>query len=185
MLEGGLAGALSAKAAKLVDIARAESDRLIRLINDILDIRKIEAGKLELRLQPVAAKKIVDVTLQGTAGMAQECLVKVTADIQSDREVRADQDRLIQVLTNLVSNAVKFSPKDGEVSVKVEDSGAFCRFSVTDNGPGIPEDQLSKLFGLFQQLDSDRQSAKRWHRSGSGNIESYRRATWWHHKCQH
>jgi PAS domain S-box-containing protein len=154
LLEGGLAGALSAKASKLVNIARSECDRLIRLINDILDIRKIEAGKLELRLQPVPVKKIVDLTIQSTAGMAFEYGVKLVSNITSEREIRADQDRLIQVLTNLVSNALKFSPKDGEVLLKVEDYGSFCRFSVTDKGAGIPEDQLSKLFGLFQQLDS-------------------------------
>ena len=154
LLEGGLAGALSAKATKLVDIARSECDRLIRLINDILDIRKIEAGKLELRISPVSVKKIVDLTIQGTAGMALECGVKLVSVVTTEREIRADQDRLIQVLTNLVSNALKFSPPDGEVTVQVEDDGLFCRFSVTDKGPGIPEDQLSKLFGLFQQLDS-------------------------------
>jgi PAS domain S-box-containing protein len=154
LLEGGLAGALSAKATKLVDIARSECDRLIRLINDILDIRKIEAGKLELRISHVSVKKIVDLTIQGTAGMALECGVKLVSMVTTEREIRADQDRLIQVLTNLVSNALKFSPRDADVTVQVEDEGSFCRFSVTDKGPGIPEDQLSKLFGLFQQLDS-------------------------------
>ncbi len=154
LLEGGLAGALSPKATKLVDIARSECDRLIRLINDILDIRKIEAGKLELRISPVSVKKIVDLTIQGTAGMALEFGVKLVSGVTTEREIPADQDRLIQVLTNLVSNAIKFSPRDAEVVVNVEDDGSFCRFSVTDKGPGIPEDQLSKLFGLFQQLDS-------------------------------
>jgi PAS domain S-box-containing protein len=154
LLEGGLAGVLSAKAGKLVDIARSECDRLIRLINDILDIRKIEAGKLELRTAQVSVRKIVDLTIQGTAGMGLEYGVKLVANVVAENEICADQDRLIQVLTNLVSNALKFSPKDSEVSVTVSASGAFCRFSVTDRGPGIPEDQLPKLFGLFQQLDS-------------------------------
>ncbi|HEY9760710.1 MAG TPA: PAS domain S-box protein [Oculatellaceae cyanobacterium] len=154
LLEGGIAGVLPDKAKKLVDIARAESDRLIRLINDILDIRKIEAGRLELKQRPVKARKVVDVTLQGTDGMAHEFGVKLVPVVETEREVFADQDRVVQVLANLVSNAIKYAPRDSDVTVKVTDHGAFCRYSVTDKGPGIPEDQLHKLFGLFQQLDS-------------------------------
>jgi PAS domain S-box-containing protein len=154
LLEGGIAGVLPDKAKKLVDIARAESDRLIRLINDILDIRKIEAGRLELKQRPLKARKVVDVTLQGTAGMAHEYGVKLVSIVETEREIFADQDRVVQVLTNLVSNAIKYAPRHGDVTVKVAGHGAFCRYSVTDKGPGIPEDQLHKLFGLFQQLDS-------------------------------
>ena len=117
LLEGGLAGVLSDKASKLVNIARSESDRLIRLINDILDIRKVEAGRLELKLSPVKARKIVEQTLQCTAGMALDYNVKLVSHIQCELEILGDQDRLIQVLTNLVSNAIKFAPAGSEVEV--------------------------------------------------------------------
>jgi PAS domain S-box-containing protein len=154
LLEGGLAGDLSEKAVKLVSIARMESDRLIRLINDILDIRKIEAGKMELKLQRTRPRKLIDATISSIQGIADEAGVKLTADVQTDAVLNCDSDRMIQVITNLVSNAIKFSPRGSEISVKVRNTIDMCRFSVIDNGPGISADQMPKLFGLFQQLDS-------------------------------
>jgi PAS domain S-box-containing protein len=154
LLEGGLAGDLSEKAVKLVSIARMESDRLIRLINDILDIRKIEAGKMELKLQRTRPRKLIDATTSSLQSIADEAGVKLTTDVQTDAVLNCDSDRMIQVITNLVSNAIKFSPRGSEISVKVRNTVDTCRFSVIDNGPGIRADQMPKLFGLFQQLDS-------------------------------
>jgi PAS domain S-box-containing protein len=154
LLEGGLAGELSTKQSKLVSIARMESDRLIRLINDILDIRKIEAGKLELKLQHVAPTKLVESTLQSLKSMADEASVKLRSEVEANVLLNCDHDRIVQVITNLVSNAIKFSPKDSEVIVRANCVKDVCRFSVIDTGPGIAADQLSKLFGLFTQLDS-------------------------------
>jgi len=155
LLEGGLAGELSEKGAKLVVIARSECERLIRLINDILDIRKIEAGKLELNLQRLKVSKIVERAVEATAGMALQFAVHVRSDIDaSDDECTGDQDRLIQVVTNLISNAIKFSPTGGEVTVGVATAENTVCFSVADHGPGIPKELRPKLFGQFQQLDS-------------------------------
>lgn len=157
LIEGGLAGEISAKTAQLIQIARSESDRLIRLINDILDIRKIEAGRLELKREDVLPAKLVDISIDSVRAMAAEAgvnLVEKTEHTEGAEGVLCDRDRIVQVLTNLLSNAIKFSPRDSTVSVAVERLDYAFKFSVTDFGSGIAEDQLPKLFGLFQQLDS-------------------------------
>lgn len=155
LIEGGLAGMITDKTGQLVRIARSESDRLIRLINDILDIRKIEAGRLELKREEILPRDLVKITLDAVRAMANENEISLISDVKVEQHLVCDRDRIVQVLTNLVSNAVKFSPRHSTVVVAVErgEHSAF-RFSVRDAGPGIPEDQMHRLFGLFQQLDS-------------------------------
>lgn len=154
LIEGGLTGPISEKTAKLIKIALAESDRLIRLINDILDLRKIEAGMFELKKTRVASQPLVDRTLSNIQGMAQVARVHLASRFNAHGVMDCDEDRTTQVLTNLLSNAIKFAPAESEVLVSV-DSGknGFLRFSVIDSGPGIPEEQMHKLFGKFQQID--------------------------------
>jgi PAS domain S-box-containing protein len=153
LIEGGLAGAITTRTAQLIQIARSESDRLIRLINDILDIRKIEAGRLELKREDILPADLVDITLSGVTAMAAEGGIKLVSEITVDEHLACDRDRVVQVLTNLVSNAIKFSPRDSTVTVSVERVEQQVRFTVLDLGHGIPDDQKPRLFGLFQQLD--------------------------------
>lgn len=155
LLEGGIAGDLPDDAVQLVQIARSESDRLIRLINDILDLRKIEAGKVELRVESIRTEDLVRRVADGLKGMADEADVLIAWRIKSGFEIRCDKDRIIQVLTNLCSNAIKYSPSGRTVNVEVDQGGpGFVRFTVADNGPGIRAEYLHKLFGKFQQIDS-------------------------------
>jgi len=159
LMEGGKAGEFSPKAARLIRIAKEECDRLIRLINDILDIRKIEAGKLLLFLKEENVGDLVKVTVNGIKAMADEAHVTLVVEvIDPAMIVLCDRDRLIQVLTNLIGNAIKFSPSGGTVTVAATategDGGRFVRLSVRDQGPGISHDEKEKLFQLFQQLDS-------------------------------
>lgn len=155
LIEGGLAGQVSEKAARLVSIARSESDRLIRLINDILDIRKIEAGKLELRKSKVDLQNLIGKAVDGIRGMADDAGITLVPELLCGGTCECDEDRILQVLTNLVSNAIKFSDQAKEVIVRLEPgAGNSFRFSVIDHGPGIKAEQLHKLFGKFQQLDS-------------------------------
>ncbi len=165
LIDGGLAGEVSPKCKKLVGIAVSESDRLIRLINDILDIRKIEAGMLELKLANVKASHLIERTIEGIRGLSQEAAVLILPQIESDGMIECDEDRIIQVLTNLVSNAIKFSKSHDTVIVRVSPVGTnSLRFAVIDTGPGIPPEHLHKLFGKFQQIDqSDRRQ-----KGGSG-----------------
>jgi PAS domain S-box-containing protein len=154
LIEGGLVGEVSEEASTFVTIARIESDRLIRLINSILDLRKIEAGKMELKYQKTKISALLQSTVSSLAGMAHESQVTLVTDPSCDDEIQLDRDRIIQVLTNLVSNSIKFSNKHSTVVVKAERQTECIYFSVIDEGAGIAARDLSKLFGKFQQLDS-------------------------------
>ncbi|MFN2564203.1 MAG: ATP-binding protein [Gemmatimonadaceae bacterium] len=155
LMEGGAAGELPPKARELIGIARQNADRLIRLINDILDLEKIEAGKIQLHIAALDPAALVERTVAELRAMALQYKVRVVPRMERRDAVAGDQDRVIQVLTNLVSNALKFSPEDAEVTISVGDGGpGFMRFTVIDRGPGISEDQRARLFGRFVQLDS-------------------------------
>lgn len=158
LLEAGAVGALTTRARDLVTIGRSNAERLLRLIDDILDLEKIEAGKLELRLASVDPLDLVKTTLDGIRSMADHHHIRLRQSVVCRSAIQADKDRLIQVLTNLASNAIKFSP-DGEsvtVSVTATERGRV-RFEVEDHGPGIQPAQRKRLFERFQQLDaSDR-----------------------------
>lgn len=154
LIEGGLAGEIPEKSLTLVKIARQESDRLIRLINDILDLRKIEAGMLELRKAEVETKTLVDKTVESMRGMAQERGIQLITEIETEGPTVCDEDRVTQILTNLISNAIKFSEKGDKVVVRLStgNDNTF-RFSVIDHGPGIADGDRHKLFEKFQQID--------------------------------
>ncbi|WP_163868515.1 response regulator [Myxococcus eversor] len=154
LLEGGIVGEMPEQALDMVRIARSNTERLIRLINDILDLEKMEAGMLELKLASVEGLELVEATFSGLRGVADAAGVSLRAVVEDAPRVKGDRDRLIQVLTNLVSNAVKFSPGGAEVAVHVwMEAPGRVRFSVVDKGPGIPEEQRGRLFARFQQLD--------------------------------
>lgn len=155
LMEGGVVGEIPDEALELVTIARVSCDRLIRLINDILDLRKIEAGKLELKLESLDSESMVKATADSLRGMCEEYGVSIAVHVNDKRPVKGDHDRVVQILTNLVSNAVKFSGPQGKLDVRVVGGAdGAVRFEVEDNGPGIPENEMHRLFGKFQQLDS-------------------------------
>lgn len=154
LIEGGIAGEVPAKVARLVGIARNESDRLIRLINDILDIRKLEAGRLELKVKSVDVRDLVDHAFSAAQGMAQEAGISLEHQIMFNGKIKCDHDRIVQILANFLSNAIKFSTSGSKVILDVERTTSMVRFSVSDEGEGIPEGEMHKLWGRFQQLDS-------------------------------
>jgi PAS domain S-box-containing protein len=155
ILEAQIKGPLTEGALKLVKIANSNTERLIRLINDILDIEKIEAGKLELKLHPLDAAALVEKALESLRGMADAAGVHLAPQVPRGLAFTGDEDRMIQVLVNLGSNAVKYSkPGDVVLVAAVPRPEGHLRFSVTDRGPGIPASEQKKLFGKFQQLDS-------------------------------
>lgn len=155
LLSSGVIQPDSAEAKELLDVAQQSSDRLLRLINDILDVQKIESGKMEFNPRSLDANMLVANCIAQTAGMAEEFKVSVLAEVNDGpREVHADEDRTMQILVNLVSNAIKFSPEGSKVVLRTSAHRTGLRFSVRDFGTGVPEDQAYKLFGQFQQLDS-------------------------------
>jgi signal transduction histidine kinase len=139
---------------QLVSVGRSESDRLVRLINDILDVKKMEDGKFELQIVEVDLADLVEKSVIGlNAIIAQSDL---TVEVSTDGEVLAmgDKDRLTQVLYNLLSNAIKFSPKGSTINISVAREHDYVKISVADHGQGIPHDQLHLLFGMFQQVNA-------------------------------
>jgi PAS domain S-box-containing protein len=155
LLRGGIAGPLPAEAGNLVDIAHSNSERLIRLVNDILDMEKLDAGRVELSLREVTAGELVRSALEFIGGMAHEMNVSVQTEVGPCPPLKVDPERMVQVLGNLLSNAVKFSPTGAPVRLTVGMSPqGQVRFEVRDEGPGIPEGRRQQLFQRFRQLDS-------------------------------
>lgn len=143
------------KVRKLVDLASRSSQRMMRLINDMLDVNKIESGKMVFQLKPLELMPLVQYAIDVNQPYADQLGVKLVLDeIHPGARVNADSDRLVQVMTNLLSNAAKFSSPGGIVSVSVSDRGESVRVSVTDRGPGIPESFRSKVFQKFAQADN-------------------------------
>lgn len=145
----------SDEAMEMIRIARNSSERLVNIINDILDLRKIEAGKLELHLEKVDAQTLVTRGVELMDGMARTAGVKLSNNVAQNLQFNADPSRVLQVLTNLLSNAIKYSESGDLVNITVEENEfGNARFCVTDEGPGIPLEHQHKLFGKFQQIDS-------------------------------
>lgn len=159
LLEEGEGGKLSPEATSLIEIAFRNTDRLVRLVNDILDFRKIESDKLELRYNRLKARSIVEQVVRELGPTASEKSIGLVVDIKSgsgsEVTFQADRDRIIQVLTNLTANAIKFSGEKSDVTIVVDlRRKNYLRFSVSDHGPGIPRSEVGKLFQKFQQIDS-------------------------------
>ncbi|MET0181160.1 MAG: CHASE3 domain-containing protein, partial [Novosphingobium sp.] len=155
LVAAGAAGPLEPRAAKLIGIALNNSQRLVRLINDILDIEKIESGKMTFDMRRYNLPALVEEAVQATEGFAAEKRVSIAISCGGARAiVLADHDRLIQVLTNLLSNAIKFSPEHGVVEVALTPSIKRHRITVRDRGPGIPPEFQQSLFTRFAQADS-------------------------------
>jgi PAS domain S-box-containing protein len=161
LMSAGVVGKLPEAAAHLVAIAQNNCDRLIRLINDILDSEKIESGEVPLRLQAMELAPLLRKALTDNEGFAQQHGVRLRlAAPATPLAARVDSDRLLQVLTNLVSNAVKFSPADAEVDVRLSGPPDRIRIEVSDRGPGIPLEFQHRIFRKFSQADSSDTRAK-------------------------
>jgi len=155
LLTGQWASKLPESAARLLKIAHTNSQRLARLLNDILDIEKLESGHVVFNLSKVPLRSLVEHAIEDNRGFATSYGVQVRLDaVSADVYVNADPDRLAQVITNLLSNAIKFSPADREVLVAVEKNADIVRLTVRDHGSGIPDDFKLHIFEKFAQADA-------------------------------
>jgi signal transduction histidine kinase len=155
LLMGKAAGILPEPARRLLEIAHTNSQRLVRLINDILDIEKFESGRVVFDLRRIEVRSLVEKTIEAMKGFAEGHAVRIRIENSSVvADVRADADRLAQVVTNLLSNAVKFSPPGEEVAVTIEKGADIVSISVRDYGPGIPADFKSRVFERFAQAEA-------------------------------
>ena len=145
---------LSDPARNMVEIAYNNSNRLVRLINDILDIEKIESGKISFHLEQIELSALLRRCIETNRALAEQYRVNVQlAEPETPLMVEADTDRLIQVVTNFLSNAFKFAPAGSVVEVSVNSEGEDVRVCVRDHGPGIPEEFRPHIFGRFAQAD--------------------------------
>lgn len=155
LLESGALGDLSNKGQSRLSFAQEETNRLIRLITDLLDIEKMEAGKFVLDITEI---KVVDSINNSLTAVAQLAEARhITLESQPDNSIQmiwADRDRLSQVFINLLSNAIKYSPENGTIRITSEKPGADkIKFSVTDQGRGIPAEMKEKIFDRFVQVE--------------------------------
>ena len=153
LLSSGNFGQNSDSTANLLRIAVASSDRMIRLINEILDLERLQKGEENIAFTPVRLDQVVHQAIEGQAIAAQDAGVKFNWD-PTQVEIAANPLRIHQVLTNLLSNAIKFSPRNSSVSVVVVLADKGVTVSVIDAGRGIPSDKLESIFGRFQQVDA-------------------------------
>jgi two-component system phosphate regulon sensor histidine kinase PhoR len=158
-LETLLGGALdeSEHARRFVEIAFRHTERLGRLLNDLTDLSNIELGKVSLRLAPTPLRPVVDSVLELVAARARDGGVTVTADVSDAVSVQADHDRLLQILINLVDNAVKYTPAGGAVTVRARPTAeGRIEVAVSDTGIGIPRADLPRITERFYRVDKAR-----------------------------
>jgi len=155
LILGAMSTSLPARARELLEIAQSNCERLVLLINDILDIEKFSAGQMRFDLQTVALARVVAQAVQANEGYARKFGVRIEqAAVPPAWNISVDPERFIQVMTNLLSNAAKYSPPGGTIRVWCEHRGDVLRISVRDDGPGIPEEFRPRIFEKFSQADS-------------------------------
>ncbi len=146
----GLAGPLSEKQTDLLYTAREDCSRLQRTVDELLDLARIQSGKIMLSLRPVPAGELVKTALNAYHSRAAEQQVAISADVESDHEsVLADPDRIQLVFSNLLANALRHTPAGGTVQVKIVPQPGRVRFEVTDSGEGIPPEYQAAVFEKF------------------------------------
>ena len=155
LLIAGASDTLPQPAAHLIEIAHANCQRLVRLVNDILDIKKLESGLMAFRSQRCGARSLVEKAIEANRGIADGCNVRIRLDPSPGTfDVHVDPDRLVQVIINLLSNALKFSPPGEDVVVTLENRGEQVRIAVRDHGPGVPVEFRPRVFEKFAQADA-------------------------------
>jgi signal transduction histidine kinase len=152
LLAEELKGPLNADQQRFVSHIRKDSQHLLALINEVLDLSKIEAGKLQLKREPLEFSALSDEVLASIRPRAVDSQIQIVTGSRSPLIIDGDRLRVRQILYNLLSNAVKFTPKGGNVRVDIEPAGEFAQISVTDTGIGIPPAEQQSVFDSFHQV---------------------------------
>ena len=159
----GLTGSLNEKQIRYLNRIKSNTDRLSRLINDLLDLSRIESGRVEVRPTTLPLTALAEEVAEHMKALAAEKLIRIEVP-PSDPSVTvwADRDKVTQVLMNLIGNAVKFTPQDGKITVALEKNGNdYIQISVADTGPGILPEEQNKIFSKFYQVANiDKQKPK-------------------------
>lgn len=161
LIAGGVYDKKPDKMKEMIAIAARQSDRLVRLVNDILNLRHLESGQSRFKFHSCSAADLIQQSVDVMRAQAEQSQITLSI-MPTTAEVWADADAIVQTLTNLLSNAIKFSPPNSTITVTAtpplphphSSHHSFTRFSVQDHGRGIPADQLETIFGQFQQVDA-------------------------------
>ncbi|MBU2981451.1 hypothetical protein KO498_06445 [Lentibacter algarum] len=160
LLLAGSAGEMPERARNMIQIAQRNADRLILIVNDILDLDKIADGTMAFDNSEVRVADVIETAVEGIAGFRDRFDVSVTTEINApDALSMIDPNRMVQVLVNLLSNAIKFSPAGGNVKIALSRHAGFNRISVADMGEGIPKDEQDLLFQRFVQIGAKNRAA--------------------------
>jgi two-component system sensor histidine kinase GlrK len=157
LLHDRVGGELNDRQSRMVEIIAASCDRLLRLVNQVLDLSRLRAGVLTLDRQPVDLDRVVERAVDELRPQAEEAGLTLTLERRgSDFLVEGDEDRLVQVLVNLVANAVRFTLRRGRIIVRLHDAGREVELQVEDSGVGIPAAALPHIFDTWQQAHQQR-----------------------------
>lgn len=158
VISDGVAGEVNPKQKRMLDVASRTVARLVRLVVDMLDISKIEAGKMELRRENVDLRALID---EIVAAYEPKCVMKRQTLRQEIPPgigaVYADPDKLSAVVINLLNNAIKYTPEGGEVSIHLNGSSSEVLIEIADNGPGIAKDNLYKVFDKYERIGAEKE----------------------------
>lgn len=164
LLADGAYGDLSEKGKRMVDNTDRETTRLMNLIRDLLDVEKLDSGSLDVLPTDVPLARIIDTGLNAVRAAANAREIGIETPAEAMQTLRVDEDRIVQVFVNFLSNAIKFSPEGSLISITVADDGPWTEVSVIDRGRGIAQDSLLRVFERFQQADATSKDR----REGSG-----------------
>ena len=153
LLAGGVTGVLPPKAAEMAQVALSNADRLSRLVDDILDLQRIESGRITMEKQLCNVADLMKESAESVRVVAEGEGVTI-APVPLSAPIRVDPGRIVQALVNLLGNAIKFSQRGGRVEFGAERTGSSVVFSVKDEGRGIPRDKLESIFERFEQVDA-------------------------------
>ncbi len=157
LLNSGLGGELNPQGQRLLDAAYRNSQRLVRLVNDLLDLQRMESGTMTFNLRPVDLHSLLEQAVESSQAHAGQLGIKMVLEgAPAGARVRVDADRMMQVMTNLLSNAAKFSPPGETVLVGACRHDTGVRVEITDRGPGVPPEFHGRIFQKFAQAASDR-----------------------------
>ncbi len=157
LLNSGLGGELNPQGQRLLDAAYRNSQRLVRLVNDLLDLQRMESGTMTFNLRPVDLHSLLEQAVESSQAHAGQLGIKMVLEgAPAGARVRVDADRMMQVMTNLLSNAAKFSPPGETVIVGACRHDTGVRVEITDRGPGVPPEFHGRIFQKFAQAASDR-----------------------------
>jgi PAS domain S-box-containing protein len=159
LLGRGMYGQLTETGEKRVKVAEQSLVRLVHLVDDILDLERMEAGKLQFNLELVPLSSIIDRSIESVYDFAQQSQIRLDA-VPTEISIQADEDRLTQVIVNLLSNAIKFSPRNSVITVEAKSESDYIEVRVNDSGPGIPIEHQEGIFQRFHQVDSGATSHK-------------------------